>query len=81
MRPVYWMHEGSGMMARVVKKFLKNEILAPGELTILRWYVYQWVAGMPLKPPDYERILRMDQEELKQYNFEVLVSEYAIDPF
>jgi len=36
---------------------------------------------MPHKPEDYNRILEMSQDELKRYIWEVLVTEYAIDPF
>ena len=78
--PLYWMHEKSGHMKKIVMKFLKDTPLAAHELRILRWYVYQWVDAMPVKPSDYQRILRMSQEELKRYNL-VLVKQYAIDPF
>lgn len=78
--PLYWMHEKSGRMKKIVMKFLKDTPLAAHELRILRWYVYQWVDAMPVKPLDYQRILRMSQEELKRYNG-ILVKQYAIDPF
>jgi len=79
--PLFWMHEQSGKMARIVKKFLNDEPLDPEDLTVLRWYVYQWCDKMPNKPDDYERILTMSQAEIKAYNWTVLVTKYAIDPF
>ena len=80
-QPLYWMHEQSGRMRQIVKKFLQNQELTPEELLIVRWYVFQWVDAMPRKPRDYDKILKMDQSTLKSYTYHVLVSEYAIDPF
>jgi len=80
-RPLYWKHELTGKMARIVNKFLHGEKLNSDELTVLRWYVFQWVNAFPFKPEDYRRVLSMSQEEIKSYSFDVLVSEYAIDPF
>ena len=80
-RPVYWMHEISGRMKRIVTKFLENKPLTREELGVIRWYVYQWVHYMPSKPDDYKGVMLMDQSELKSYTFHVLVCTYGIDPF
>jgi len=79
--PLYWMHERSGRMRQIVKKFLQNQELTPEELLVIRWYVFQWVDAMPRRPRDYDKILEMDQSTLKSYTYHVLVSEYAFDPF
>ena len=80
-RIVYWRHEVSGRMASIVGKFLNDEPMDPYELKVIRWYVWQFVDAMPSKPDDCKRILEMSKEELKRYNWEVLVTKYAIDPF
>jgi len=79
--PLYWQHEVTGRMREIVRKFFENEPLDARELEVLRGYVHQWVVAMPHKPEDYNRILEMSQDELKRYIWEVLVTEYAIDPF
>ncbi len=78
--PKFHMHEVTGRMTAIVMKFLEGQPLTYPELDKLRWYVHQWVDGMPRKPPDYKCILHMSQEELKNYCFETLL-DYGIDPF
>jgi len=80
-RPVYWMHEVSGRMKRIVDKFLKDQPLSDWELRIMRWYIYQWVFAMPTRPDDFNTVLSMSQEDLHRYLHDVLIKRYAIDPF
>lgn len=76
----YWTHETSGRMKEVVLKFVNNEKLTESELHIIRWYIHQFADAMPSKPNDLEKILEMNQQELKEYNYNVLVCEWGIDP-
>lgn len=78
--PVYHMHEVSGRMSEIVRKFINQIALNQLELDCLRWYVYQWVHSMTSKPDNYERIKIMSQDELKEYCFRDLL-EWGIDPF
>lgn len=78
--PVFWMHETTGKMKRIVQKFLSNTPLNAEELGVMRWYVHQWVDALPSKPEDYERIRSMSQQELNSYCFNVLL-DMGIDPF
>lgn len=80
---LYWMHEQSGRMREIVKKFLsKDQELTNREIEILKWYIEQWVDAMPHKPPRWRERLAActTKKQLKDYNW-MLVSEYAIDPF
>lgn len=77
----YWMHETSGRMRMIVKKFMENVPLSREELHIMRWYIYQFADAMPSKPEDLEKILEMNQQELKDYKRNVLLGERGIDPF
>jgi hypothetical protein len=77
--PVYWLQEQSGKMKQIIQKFLNDQDLNQYELEVLRWYYHQWVAAMPSRPDDYNRILIMSQRELKLYNMKLL-NEYGIDP-
>ncbi len=79
-RVLYHMHETTGQMSAIVKKFLDQTTLMPDEIRSLRWYVHQWVAAMPCPPADYDRIKIMSQQELKDYCFNVLLKR-GIDPF
>ncbi len=79
MPPVFHMHEVSGRMTEIVKKFLQNAPLDLDELGNLRWYVHQWVAFMPRKPADFDSILSMNQQELRDYCNVLL--DWGIDPF
>lgn len=77
--PVYWKYETSGKMKTIVEKFLKEQPFNAWELETFRWYVCQWVASMPSRPPDFNKILRMSQKELYSYIAGELL-EYGIDP-
>lgn len=77
--PLFWMHEQSGRMRAIVKKFLANTPLTRDELDTMRWYVYQWVDAMPFKPEDYHKIKEMSQAKLKDYIVDTLL-DYGIDP-
>lgn len=76
---LYWMNEESGKMKEIVLKFLKDELLTLDQLNTLRWYIHQFADAMPNKPLDLNRIFQLDQTELKEYNFRVLVCEFGID--
>lgn len=78
--PVYWMNETTGELKSIIERFLKDIELNLPELKKLRWYVYQWVKGMPKKPHGYESILKMSQLDLKRYCYTTLL-DYNIDPF
>ncbi len=78
--PVFWMHETTGKMKRIVHKFLNNTPLSAEELGVMRWYVHQFVDALPSKPDDYKNILNMSQQELNTYCFNVLL-DMGIDPF
>lgn len=80
---VHWMHEQSGRMEGIVKKFLtENEELTSEEIEILKWYIDQWVDAMPVKPPKWrEKLAKCNsKKELRDYNW-MLVRDYCIDPF
>lgn len=79
-KPVYWMNESTGELKAIIEKFLKDIDLTQPELKTLRWYVYQWVKGMPGKPHGFESILKMSQLDLKKYCWTTLL-DYGIDPF
>jgi hypothetical protein len=79
--PLYWMHEQSGRMKEIIRKFLKPEPLNEWELEILRWYVKQWTEAMPFKPKDYGLILILPEKDLRKYIANVLVEKHGIDPF
>ena len=78
-QPVFWMHEQSGRMKAIVKKFLAKTPLTRDELDIMRWYIFQYVDAMPYKPEDYHRIKEMSQAELRDYIVDTLLA-YGIDP-
>lgn len=78
--PVFWMHETTRKMKRIVHKFLNSELLNAEELGVMRWYVHQWVEALPSKPEDYKNILNMSQQELNTYCSNVLLDQ-GIDPF
>lgn len=67
-------------MKIIVHRFLENLPLSDEDLETFRWYVYQWTRAMSLKPPDYEKILQMPQQALRDYIPHVLVRHYNIDP-
>jgi hypothetical protein len=77
--PFYWQQETSGKMKAIVVKFLNREPFNQWELETFRWYVHQWVAAMPSKPQDYNKILLMSQAELFNYVSDELLG-YGIDP-
>jgi hypothetical protein len=78
-RPLFHLDECTGLMTELVKKFLQDFHLDQSDLNHLRWYVHQWVAAMPHKPADFERIKIMRQDELKKYCYFLLF--WGIDPF
>lgn len=75
----YWMHEQTGKMKDVVLKFINNETLTDDEMNTMRWYIHQWADAMPSKPNDLVKIFKMNQQELKDYNFSVLLGVWGID--
>lgn len=77
--PLYWMHEQSGRMKEIVRKFLDNQELNEWELEVFRWYIHQWVRAMPSKPNDYAMILIMSQDDLRKYVATTLLG-LGIDP-
>lgn len=80
--PLYWMYEVTGKMKDIILKFLdeqKRQNMTDPEKEILRWYVWQWVACMPTKPLDYDRIKTMDMNVLSEYIWNELL-DYGIDP-
>lgn len=80
--PLYWMHELTGKMREIVKKFLDEQSrlnMTDPEKEIMRWYVWQWVYAMPSKPLDFDRIKTMDMNVLLDYIWEELL-DYGIDP-
>lgn len=79
--PLYWLHEETGEMKDIVFKFINYTTLTKDELNTLKWYVHQWASAMPCHPPDLNRIFEMDQIQLKNYIFDVLLLEYSIDVF
>lgn len=79
-RPLFHLDECTGLMTEIIKKFLQGIALDQSDLNRLRWYVHQWVEAMPSKPDDYESIKTMNQEELKEYCYNVLLN-WGIDPF
>ncbi len=78
--PFFHMHEETGQMSAIVKKFLDHTTLMPDELTTLRWYIHQWVRTFPAKPSDYDSIKIMSQDELTIYCTNTL-NNWGIDPF
>jgi hypothetical protein len=78
-KPVYWMHEGSGKMRPIIEKFLKDEALTEWELGVMRWYVHQWIEWVQFKPDDYDKVMSMSQQELREYLSGELL-DYGIDP-
>lgn len=79
--PLYWMHETSGKMQALIRKFLNGIQLSENELEIMRWYIFQWVDAMPIKPKDFSKSLldSMTQEHLNEYICKVLLP-LGIDP-
>lgn len=77
--PVYWKFETSGKMRIIIVKFISRHPFNEWELETMRWYIHQWVAAMPSKPNDYNKILRMSQAELYSYIADELLG-YGIDP-
>lgn len=77
--PFYWRYEQSGKMKQIIVKFLHKQALNQWELETLRWYVKQWIEGMPNKPPSYSKVLLMSQDELMGYLSGELLA-YGIDP-
>ena len=41
--PGYWMHETSGELAPVVKRYLEHQPMGGGDITIMRAYLRQWI--------------------------------------
>ncbi len=78
--PLFHMHEVTGEMTRIVKEFLEEKNLILINLNRLRFYMYQWVAAMPDKPPTYQNILMMSQAELMDFYVDELIPR-GIDPF
>ncbi len=79
--PLYWIYEKTGKMKEIVTKFINYTPLTKDELNTLKWYVHQWASAMPSHPPDLNHIFEMDQVQLKNYIFDVLLLEYSIDVF
>lgn len=68
-QPVYWMHETSGKMKQIVFKFMTGAPLYEEELEIMKWYIFQWVDALPVKPQGFSRelIFGMTGEMLRDY--------------
>jgi len=81
--PVFWQHELTGRMRAIVKAFFSERSdLTAEEIDILKKYLAQWIAGMPVQPPRWRQDLAActTKAELKAYNWK-LVNEYGIDAF
>lgn len=78
--PLFHMNEESGEMTRIIMKFLEGKQLDFLDLNILRAYIHQWVAAMPVKPPTYQNILMMDQAQIMTFLLDELLPR-GIDPF
>jgi hypothetical protein len=56
--PGYWKHESTGVLAPAVHAYLGGDALTPEQITILRAYFRQWIAGLGFWGPDVERLRR-----------------------
>lgn len=61
--PHYWMYESSGVLAPVVRKYLRGDPLRPEELGLLRAYFRQWVES-----PVWDRNPHGDAESRRNLN-------------
>jgi hypothetical protein len=62
-RPGYWMHETSGVLAPVVRKYLEGGDLDEQEVAVMRAYLRQWVnapvwLAVPGEPAGLEQLRR-----------------------
>ena len=60
--PKYWVHETSGVLPRVVKKYLGGSSLCPMDVMYMRAYFRQWAFSLvwdrnPHRTPESEREL------------------------
>ena len=78
--PLFHMDEVTGEMTRIIREFLDCKDLGLLDLNRLRAYIHQWVVYMPYKPPTYQNILMMSQNELMAFFNDELLPR-GIDPF
>jgi len=96
MKPLYWMHEQSGRMRRIVKDFLNGNPLSQEDFDILKQYVTQWIDGTyiqasRMKDPDdkYDNVMKGLAVKLKSISGQNELMEFiskecleaGIDPF
>jgi len=70
-RPLFWMHEQTGMMEAIVNKFFKQIHLTNLEMKYLRWYIVQWIDGIVSQVK-----VGMTEQEFKEYVKNAVPKEY-----
>ena len=61
-RPLFWMHEQTGMMKHIVQKFFEKIRLTNLELKYLKWYIVQWIDGNALQVK-----VNIPKEEIEEF--------------
>lgn len=79
--PLYWMHETTGRMRKIVQKYFLNEPMTKSEFRVLKAYVLQWTEKPMLVPTEYIRMLNRAETvaELRE-TCEILLK-HGIEPF
>ncbi|MEM0117579.1 MAG: hypothetical protein QXV32_03960 [Conexivisphaerales archaeon] len=74
--------EAPNQLKQAVQKFLSGEEMPESELSLVRWYIWQWVSGLTSLPRDVrEKISFLEQDSLQKYVDKELKQVLGIDPF
>lgn len=75
--PGYWMDETSGVLGKVVHKYLQGDELDDRELGVMREYLRQWIHAPAFIGPEVDRL----RDELGDVTSNIALRTWLADAF